>query len=60
MTKDMEKAKALSEFSDPSFTSKTDVQESQATESKRKVWTQENLPLVEEDQVREHLNKLNI
>lgn len=53
----MEKAKELSA---PSFTGKIDVQELQATESKRTVWTKENLPLVEEDQVTEYINKLDI
>lgn len=49
MAKNMEKAKECSEFSTPSFTGQTDIQESQATENKRKVWTKENLPLVKEN-----------
>lgn len=54
MRKGMKKAKELREFSAPSFAGKKDVQESQATESKRKVWTKENLPLMEKDRNREH------
>lgn len=34
MTKDMENSKEFSDSSAPSFTGKTDVQESKATESK--------------------------
>lgn len=49
MTKGMEKVKEHSEFSAPSFTGQIDIQESQATENKRKVRTEENLLLVKEN-----------
>lgn len=41
------------------FTSKTGFQDFQAPETSEKVWSKENSPPVEEDQVRECLNKLN-
>ena len=43
-----------------SFTSKTCLQESQVSESRRKGWSEKDVPLVEEDQVREHLSKQDI
>ncbi|XP_009330384.1 PREDICTED: carbonic anhydrase-related protein [Pygoscelis adeliae] len=39
--------------------SKTELQESQAPETHRNIWNKEELPLLEEDQVREHLNNLD-
>lgn len=38
----------------------TSVQESQAPQTRGKVWHKEDLLLVEEDQDREHLNKLDV
>ncbi|GAB0208187.1 mitochondrial enolase superfamily member 1 [Grus japonensis] len=38
---------------------KADPQETQTLEVEEKVWRKEDLPLVEEDQVREHLGKLD-
>lgn len=41
------------------FTGKTGLRECHIFEPNGKVWSKEDLPSVEEDQVREHLNKLN-
>jgi len=38
------------------FAGKTSLQESYAPETRGQVWHKEDLSLVEEDQVREHLN----
>lgn len=38
------------------FTSKTDLQESQAPEAEGKAWNKKYLPLVEDDQARERFN----
>ena len=53
----MAKAEVSKAFFASVFTSKIDVQESQAPEMRG---SKEDLPLVEEDQVREYLSKLNI
>ncbi|GAB0189052.1 mitochondrial enolase superfamily member 1 [Grus japonensis] len=42
------------------FSAKADPQESQTLEAGEKVWRKEDLPLVEEDRVREHLGKLDV
>lgn len=42
------------------FMTKICLQESQVSDRSWKVWSNKNLPLVEEDQAREHLSKLNI
>ena len=55
--KDMEKAKVLNAFFTLSFTGKTSLQQSQVSETSARVHGQVNLPVVEEDQVREYLNK---
>ena len=47
VTNDIEKAMALNAF----FTSKTVLQESQAPETRGKVWSKEDLLLVEDHQV---------
>ncbi|GAB0195017.1 mitochondrial enolase superfamily member 1 [Grus japonensis] len=57
---DTEKAELLNAFSASVFTAKAGPQESQTLEVGQKVWRKEDLPLVEEDRVREHLSKLNI
>ena len=41
------------------FTAKASPQESQTLEVREKVWRKQDLPLVEEDRVRDHLGKLN-
>lgn len=40
------------------FVGKTSFQESQAPEAREEVWSKKELLLVEEDQVKEHLNYL--
>lgn len=57
---DMKKAKVLNAVFGSVFTSKTSLQESQASATRVKSWTKEDLLFMEEDQVRERLNKLNI
>lgn len=60
VTQDSEKAKALNPFLASAFTSKTGLQELQVPEAWLKGWGKEDVPLVEEDQVREYLSKPNI
>lgn len=57
VTKNMERSMFLITFYALVFTGKICLQESWAPE---KVWNKDDLPLVEEDQVREHLNRLDI
>ncbi|GAB0206764.1 mitochondrial enolase superfamily member 1 [Grus japonensis] len=57
---DTEKAELLNAFFVSVFTAKVDPQESQTLEVGEKVWRKEDLPLVEEDWVREHLGKVDI
>lgn len=57
---DMKKAKVLNAVSGSVFTSKISLQESQASATRVKIRTKEDLLFMEEDQVRERLNKLNI
>lgn len=42
------------------FTAKTHLWESQVPETHRKVWSKEELPSVDEDQIGEYLKKLNV
>ena len=60
VAKDMEKGKVFNSFFLSVFTGKSSLQESQAPESRGKVWSKEDLPSLEKVQVREHLNKLDI
>lgn len=60
VTGDREKAEVLSAFLPSVFTGKTGLQQSQVPETRENVWSKEDLPLVEEDQFREQLNKLYI
>ncbi|PKU33295.1 rna-directed dna polymerase from mobile element jockey-like [Limosa lapponica baueri] len=60
VTEDAEKVKLLNAFFASVFTAQASPQESQALEETEKVWTKEDFPLVEEDQVREQLSELDI
>ena len=60
MTNDMEKANILNAFFVSVFTSKTSLQESQVPETKGKDWSQKDVPLVKEDQIREYLSNMDI
>ncbi|GAB0209397.1 mitochondrial enolase superfamily member 1 [Grus japonensis] len=57
---DTEKVELLNAFFASVFTAKAGPQETQTLEVGGKVWRKEDLPLVEEDQVREHLGKFDI
>lgn len=59
-TQDMEKAEVLNAFSISASTSKTSLQESQAPGISGKGWNEEDVPLVEEDLVREYLSTLDL
>ena len=56
----MEGAEVLNAFFTSVFTGKTALQESKALDTRGEVWRKEDLHLVREDQVREHLSKLDI
>lgn len=58
MTKDIEKTDVLNAVFALVFTGKTSTAQSQALEMNGKIWSKEDLFLVEKDQIREHLNKL--
>lgn len=59
VTQDMEKAEVENVFAS-AFTSKTDLRESQVPETRGKGWNKEDIPLVEKDQGKEYLSKLDI
>ncbi|GAB0182057.1 mitochondrial enolase superfamily member 1 [Grus japonensis] len=59
MEEDTEKVELLNAFFALVFTAKASPQETQTLEVGEKVWRKEDLLLVEEDRVREHLGKLD-
>ena len=60
VTQDIEKAKVVSDVFVSVFTSKTSLQESQIPDTRGKGWSEEDVPLLEEDPVGEYLSKLDI
>lgn len=56
MTKNTGKAKVIDVFSALVFMGKSAFRESQSPENTRKTWSKEDLSLVEEVQIRGHLN----
>lgn len=59
MTEDREKSNVFCALFSLVFTSKTQLQESQASETYRNIQNKEELPLLERDQVMEHLNNFD-
>ncbi|PKU36690.1 rna-directed dna polymerase from mobile element jockey-like [Limosa lapponica baueri] len=59
VTEDAEKMQLLNGFFASVFTAQASPQKSQTLEVTEKVWMQEDFPLVEEDQIREQLSKLD-
>jgi len=57
-TKDMEKTNVLNSFS--VFTVNTCLHQSQVPETTWKMWSGEDLPSAEDDQIREYVNKLEV
>lgn len=60
MTNDMEKTKILNALFVSAFTSKISIRKSQAPKTRRKFWSKGVLSSVQKDQVKEHLNKLDV
>ncbi|PKU38401.1 rna-directed dna polymerase from mobile element jockey- hypothetical protein [Limosa lapponica baueri] len=60
VTEDAEKVELLNAFFASVFTAQASPQESQTLEVTEKGWMKKGFPLVEEDQVREQLSKLDI
>jgi len=59
VTEDAEKAELLNAFFASFFTDKADPQAFQALEVREEVWRKDDLPLVEEDCVRDHVSNLD-
>lgn len=56
MTEDKKKAEVLKLFFASLFTGKMGLRESQVPETRGEIWSKKDVPLVEEDMVREHLS----
>jgi len=59
VTKDTEKVELINTFIASVFSSKASPQESQALEVREEAYREDDLPLVEEDCVRDHLSNLD-
>lgn len=59
-TQNRENAEVLNVFSSSVFTSQTNLQESQIPKTTSKVWSKEDVVLMEEYQVREYLSELEL
>jgi len=56
---DAEKAEILNAFFASVFSAKAGPQETQALKIREEAWRKDDLPLVEEDSVRDHLDNLD-
>lgn len=56
----IEKVQVLNAFFVSFFTGKTGFQEFQAPKTSKEVWSEEDLPSVKEDKIRECLNQMGI